>query len=107
MLWRGLSPQNRWDRSGEAIGVPIRESGIRQEITLLFSSETTFRSTLKTCIEHGSIVSVEGTGGTLRLSLGINARTGLVHSGKQEELGFLGLVFTAHIYPRDQALDPR
>lgn len=103
-LSRGLSPQKRWDCSGTVLEVEFRDSGVRQEIGLLFSSQHSFQSTLATCIQDGSIVSKPDEPSVFKLSNSVS--TGLARYRRQEEFDILGLFFIAHIYPRDQTLNP-
>ena len=57
------------------------------------------------CIQLGSIVRSVLADGLLVYSISDQSQNQISRSFQREELHLLGLIFTAHIYPRDQTLE--
>lgn len=106
ILFCGLFPQKRWNDHGNVQEVTLRDAGLNGQIACLFSSKVTLAQTIETCIQLGLIVSDVLADDSLAYSLSDQSRHQISESFKNEDLSLLGLIFTAHIYPRDQTLEP-
>lgn len=106
MLYRGLFPQKRWNDHGNVREVTLHEAGLNEQVVRLFSSQIELEQAIKSCIQLGLIVLGTLADDSLAYSLSDQSRHQISQSFKRDELSLLGLMFTAHIYPRDQALEP-
>lgn len=106
MLFRGLFPQKRWNDLGNVREVTLHEAGLDEQVARLFSSQIELEQAIKSCIQLGLIVLGTLADDSPAYSLSNQSRHQISHSFKREELSLLGLIFTAHIYPRDQTLEP-
>lgn len=83
-----------------------RDAGFIEQITCLFSSQRELEQTIGSCIQLGLIVQGVLEDGSLVYAVSEHSQHQISQSFEREELHLLGLMFTAHIYPRDQALEP-
>ncbi|KAL6714255.1 hypothetical protein ACLMJK_007678 [Lecanora helva] len=106
MLCRGLFPQKRWNDLGNVREFTLHEAGFREQVARLFSSQIELEQAIKSCLRLGLIATGVLADGCLAYSLSDQSRFRISQSFKREELSLLGLMFMAHIYPRDQVLEP-
>ncbi|RDL31542.1 Uncharacterized protein BP5553_09751 [Venustampulla echinocandica] len=106
VLFRGLLPQKRWDGCGNVREITPRDAGFDEQTTSIFSSQTVLEQTIETCIRFGLVLQGVSEDGSLQYSITEQSRRQISQTVKGEELHLLGLIFTTHIYPRDQALEP-
>ena len=106
MLYRGLFPQKRWNDHGNVHEVTLQDAGLNEQVSRFFSSHIKLEQAIESCIQLGLIVLGKLTDDSLAYSLSDLSRHRISQSFKREELSLLGLMFTAHIYPRDQTLEP-
>jgi hypothetical protein len=106
ILFRGLLPQKRWDDRGKVHEITLYDAGFDKQITGLFSSQSKLEQNIESCIQLGLIVQGVLDDGSLVYSISDQSQHQISQSFKDEELHLLGLMFTTHIYPRDQTLEP-
>jgi hypothetical protein len=103
---RGLEPQKRWDDCGKVHEVTPHEAVFDRQIVSLFSSQSKLEKSIEFCIQLGLVEQSWLEDGSVMYSISDQSRHQISQSLKGEELQLLGLMFTAHIYPRDQTLEP-
>ena len=106
ILFRGLFPQKRWNDHGNVHEVTLHDGGLNEQVVSLFSSQIKLEQAIKSCIQFGLIELGVLVDGSLAYSLSNQSRHQVSQSFKREELSLLGLMFTAHVYPRDHTLEP-
>ena len=106
MLYRGLFPQKRWNDQGNVREITLHEAGLDEQVARLFSSQIQLEQAIKSCIQLGLVVLGTLGDDSPAYSLSDQSRHQISQSFKREELNLLGLMFMAHIYPRDQTLEP-
>jgi len=106
ILNRGLFPQKRWNDHGNVQKVTLRDAGLDEQVACLFFSKIKLEQAIQSCIQLGLIVRGVLADDSLAYSLSDQARHQISESFEYERLSLLGLVFTAHLYPRDQSLEP-
>ncbi len=105
VLYRGLFPQKRWDEHGNVQQVTLRDGGFDEQVACLFSSKIRLAQAIESCIQLGLIVVDVLVHDSPTYSLSDQSRHNISESFESEELSLLGLMFTAHIYPRDETLE--
>ena len=106
ILFRGLLLQKRWNHYGKVDEITLHDAGFNKQITHLFSSQSELEHNIESCIQLGLIVQDEVEEGQLVYSISDQSQHQISQSFKEEELHLLGSMFTTHIYPRDQTLEP-
>jgi uncharacterized protein YejL (UPF0352 family) len=106
ILYRGLFPQKRWNGHGNVHEVTLYDAGLNEQVAHLFSNRIKLDQAIKSCIQLDLIVLDTLVNDSLAYSLSDQSRHQISQSFKHEELSRLGLMFVAHIYPRDQTLEP-
>ena len=102
----GLNPQKRWDVYGNVKEVTLQDTDIPEQITDLFSSQSRLEQAVQSCIQSNLVVQCVAPDGSLMYSTSNQSYPQISQSYEGEALSLLGLMFTAHIYPRDQTLVP-
>ncbi|OJD26415.1 hypothetical protein ACJ73_02206 [Blastomyces percursus] len=105
VLYRGLVPQKRWNGSGNVHEILLHDSGLDKTIVDLFSSPARLKQAVESCTQLGLTTRCMRNGSPvysvcegLRLKISVS-----IGCGRLEKIG---LMFTTHIYPRDEILDP-
>ncbi|KKZ68233.1 hypothetical protein EMCG_06090 [[Emmonsia] crescens] len=104
-LFRGLVPQKRWNESGNVHEILLDDSGLDKTIVDLFSSPAKLKQAIDSCTRLGLITQCMLNGSPIYsvcewLQLKISGSIGY---GRLKQIG---LIFTTHIYPRDEILEP-
>jgi len=105
VLLYGLSPQKRWNDKGLVDKITPLGAGLNQHFVRLLSTRTELEQAIQFCIGHNMIVLSKLQDGSQAYSLTDQSRTQISGSPKQSELALhQGLIFTSHIYPREEHL---
>lgn len=105
VLYRGLFLQKRWDKHGKVEHITLRNAGFDEQVACLFSCKIGLAQAIQSCIQLRLIKLVVLADDSLAYSLCDQSRRQISESFEYEKLSLLGLIFTAHIYPRDQTLE--
>lgn len=105
VLYRGIFLQKRWDKHGNVQQVTLRDCGFDEQVACLFLSKIRLAQVIESCIQLGLIVVDVLVDDSRKYSLSDQSRHHISESFEPAELSLLGLMFTAHIYPRDQTLE--
>ena len=106
ILYRGVSPQKRWNTHGNVQEISLLDAGLDKRVACLFSSNARLERAIDFCIKAGLIRVDISADDSLTYSLSDQSRHEISLSLKCEELRVLGLIFAVHIFPRDQTLEP-
>lgn len=104
ILFLGLSPQKRWNDKGNVHEIRLFEAGLSQHCARLFSAKVELEQAIKSHIKYGMITPNVLEDGSLAYSLANEIKIQISRSFEQEELVLQGLLFTTHIYPREEVL---
>ena len=96
----GLSLQTRWNEKGDQTELTLMESGLDEEYVRLFQTELQLDQIISCCIKNETIIQ-NGTGED---SLTYSVAGDQHSSSDAEELMLPGLIFIAHIFPREENL---
>ena len=105
ILNHSLSPQKRWDYHGNVCCVTMHDAGLDDQVTRLFSDKTRLEQVVEDCIQRDLVVMHGKLDSSVTYSLSDQVRNCVSKSFGENELSMLGLIFTAHLYPRDPGLD--
>lgn len=105
ILNHSLSPQKRWDHQGNVHCVTMHDAGLDDQVTRLFSDKTRLEQVVEDCIQRDLVVMQGKLDSSVTYSLSDQARNCISKSFGENELSMLGLIVTAHLYPRDPGLD--
>ena len=105
-LLRGLLPQKRWNELGEVHEVLLGGAGFNAETTRIFSDPNILEQSIKFYSQHGLITQCGKTKESLVYSISEQVRPEISQRFQGEELDVLGIMFIAHIFPRDQMFEP-
>ncbi|GBF59680.1 folylpolyglutamate synthase [Trichophyton mentagrophytes] len=106
ILFRGLQPQKRWNIDGGVHEISLRDSDLSLQIAQLFSDQPILENAIDSCVQHGLIKRDRLSDGSLAYSVSNQPRDQVSQLLDSGELRLLGLIFTTHIYPQDEILEP-
>ena len=104
ILFWGLLPQKRWNGKGNLHEITLLDTGLNQQCVHLFSARIELEQAIKSCIQNSMIIANELEDCSLVYSLTDDLQTRISRFFKQKELILQGLIFTTHIYPREEIL---
>lgn len=104
ILLCGLVPQKRWNDEGHSHEISLFNTGINPQYVHLFSSRTKLEQTIKFCIQDNVIIEHELEDASLVYSLTANSKSQIARCFNSKDLILPGMIFTAHIYPREENL---
>ncbi|OCT52740.1 hypothetical protein CLCR_09568 [Cladophialophora carrionii] len=102
LLLYGTLPQQRWSSTGEIHKINLADTGLDARLVRLFSSEHDLKHALEACVRQGVIVRTQSDDGLVAYSLCNEAQ--FSNAPEQDALMLQGLIFLAHVYPREEAL---
>ncbi|OAL72084.1 folylpolyglutamate synthase [Trichophyton violaceum] len=106
ILFRGLQPQKRWNIDGGVHEISLQDFNLSLQIAQLFSDQSILENAIDSCVQHGLIERDRLSDGSLAYSVSNQPRDQVSQLLDSGELRLLGLMFTAHIYPQDEILEP-
>lgn len=98
----GTLPQQRWTSQGHVNTITIRDAGLHDHYVHVFATRHDLMQLLDLCIQEGVVSQTPLEDGSPSFSLCAQAQ----FSKKPEEEGIMlqGLIFLAHVFPREEAL---
>ena len=102
ILFRGLLSQSRWNDKGQLCKISLLDTDLDQQYVQLFSIRTELEQAIKSCIQDDMIIADKLEDDSSIYSLAPNVQTKISHHWKPDELILPGLIFIAHIYPREE-----
>ena len=106
ILLLGTSPQKRWDHLGNATQHSPFDSGIDERIASLLGNRPLLQRAIDSCLYRGFIREDDLEDGSRVYTLSNKSNHEIVRSFGRDTLHILGLAFIAHVYPRDENLEP-
>lgn len=106
ILFRGLMPQRRWNADGNVHEIFLHHSGVNEKISHLFSSQPVLEQALNYHFEAGLITRFVSADGSVAYSLSDHLHHQISQFFGNKDPDLFGLIFTTHIYPRDENLEP-
>ncbi|KAK5527602.1 hypothetical protein LTR25_011051 [Vermiconidia calcicola] len=102
LLMSGTLPQQRWNSQGNVNTITIRDAGLHDHYVHVFATGHDLMQLLDFCIQEGVVSQTPLEDGSRSFSLCAQAQ----FSKKLEEEGIMlqGLIFLAHVFPREEAL---
>lgn len=102
VLFYGLSPQKRWNDSGNIYEITLLDAGLDQQYAHLFSGRIKLEQAIQSCVQSSMIIPSVLEDGSLAYSLTNELRNQISFSFEPKKLILQGLIFTAYIYPREE-----
>jgi hypothetical protein len=109
MLWRGCSPQRRWDRHGEMVDVAPEDVGVDESLISLITNEMDFDAAVDKLLSFSLIRREADLNGFRSFSLHPlvqHCALQRVSGAVQHRWRVQALLLVCHAFPRNKYLDP-